>query len=147
MRQHDDSQQKPVKYCGICSCNSYHTHECPQLQEDNTVASTHNFYDATTIPPYNRKYYTQVGCDSQLAHLIPPRQQQAQPRQPYTYSQPQNNQNPKYQPLHNRQQYFPSNNPPFNYDEALRTLQKENQEIREAQKRTESQLTQLTEML
>ncbi|MED6190686.1 hypothetical protein PIB30_108195, partial [Stylosanthes scabra] len=35
----------------------------PQLQEDNTVVSTHKFYDATTIPPYNRKYYTQGGRD------------------------------------------------------------------------------------
>ncbi|MED6129891.1 hypothetical protein PIB30_112488, partial [Stylosanthes scabra] len=42
-RQPDNSQQKPVKHCGICSCNSHHTDECPQLQEDNTVASTHNF--------------------------------------------------------------------------------------------------------
>ncbi|MED6225429.1 hypothetical protein PIB30_093659 [Stylosanthes scabra] len=54
-QQPDDSQQKPVKHCGIYSCNSHHTDECPQLQEDNTVASTHNFYDATTIPHYNRR--------------------------------------------------------------------------------------------
>ncbi|MED6188240.1 hypothetical protein PIB30_084145, partial [Stylosanthes scabra] len=137
-RQPDDSQQKLVKYCGICSCNSHHTDECPQLQEDNAVASNHNFYDATTNPPYNRQYYTQGGHDNQPARWIPPQQQQAQPRQPYTYSQPHNNQNPRYQPPHNRQQYSPSNNPPFNFDEAIRIVKKENQEMREAQKRTEA---------
>ncbi|MED6164833.1 hypothetical protein PIB30_093922 [Stylosanthes scabra] len=146
-RQLDDSQQKPVRHCEICSCNSHHTDECPQLQEDSAVASTHNFYDVTTNPPYNRQYYTQGGRNNQPAHLNPPQQQQAQPRQPYTYSQPQNSQNPRYQLPQNRQQYPPSNSPPFNYDEALHTSQRENQEIREVQKRTESQLTQLTEML
>ncbi|MED6208600.1 hypothetical protein PIB30_046861 [Stylosanthes scabra] len=35
------------------------------LEEDNTVASTHNFYDATTIPPYNRQYYTEGGHEGQ----------------------------------------------------------------------------------
>ncbi|MED6223691.1 hypothetical protein PIB30_076562 [Stylosanthes scabra] len=65
-RQPDDSQQKPVKHCGICSCNSHHTDECPQLQEDNAVALTHNFYDATTNLPYNRQYYTQGGRDRKM---------------------------------------------------------------------------------
>ncbi|MED6186884.1 hypothetical protein PIB30_070914 [Stylosanthes scabra] len=137
-RQPGDSQQKPVKHSRICSCNSHHTDECPQLQEDNTVASTHNFYDATTNSPYNRQYYTQGGRDNQFARWIPPQQQQAQLRQLYTYSQPQNSQNLRYQPLHNRQQYSPSNNPPFNYDEAIRIVQKENQEMMEALKRTEA---------
>ncbi|MED6141574.1 hypothetical protein PIB30_104813, partial [Stylosanthes scabra] len=45
-RQPNDLQQKPIKHCGICCCNSHHTDEYPQLQEDNTVASTRNFYDA-----------------------------------------------------------------------------------------------------
>ncbi|MED6225308.1 hypothetical protein PIB30_092512 [Stylosanthes scabra] len=69
--QPDSSQQKP-------------------LQEDNTVASTHNFYDATTIPPYNKQYYTQGERDGQPTRWNPPQQPQPQPRQPYTYSQPQN---------------------------------------------------------
>ncbi|MED6164123.1 hypothetical protein PIB30_086679 [Stylosanthes scabra] len=117
------------------------------LQEDNTVTSTHNFYDATTNPPYNRQYYTQGGHDNQPARWIPPQQQQAQLRQPYTYSQPQNSQNPRYQPQHNCRQYSPSNNPPFNFDEGIRIVQKENQEMREAQKRTEAQLSHLTQLL
>ncbi|MED6149917.1 hypothetical protein PIB30_067197 [Stylosanthes scabra] len=71
-RQPDNSQQKPVKHCGICSCNSHHTNECPQLQEDNTVVSTNNIYDATTIPPYNKQYYTERGRDSQPDRWIPP---------------------------------------------------------------------------
>ncbi|MED6140048.1 hypothetical protein PIB30_089473 [Stylosanthes scabra] len=62
-------------------------------------------------------------------------------------SQPQNSQNPRYQPPHNRQQYSPATNPPFNFDEAIRTVQRENQEMREAQKRTESQLNHLAELL
>ncbi|MED6186275.1 hypothetical protein PIB30_065227 [Stylosanthes scabra] len=73
-QQPDDSQQKPIKHYGICSCNSHHTDKCPQLQEDNIVASTHNFYDATTNPPYNRKYYTQGGHDSHPTRWIPPQQ-------------------------------------------------------------------------
>ncbi|MED6189813.1 hypothetical protein PIB30_099722 [Stylosanthes scabra] len=43
----------------ICSCNFHHTNEYPQLQEDNTVALTHNFIEGTTIPPYNKQYDTQ----------------------------------------------------------------------------------------
>ncbi|MED6226270.1 hypothetical protein PIB30_101923 [Stylosanthes scabra] len=46
--------------------------EGQQLQEDNTVASTHNFYDDTTIPPYKKQYYTQGGRNGQPARWIPP---------------------------------------------------------------------------
>ncbi|MED6148978.1 hypothetical protein PIB30_058028 [Stylosanthes scabra] len=66
---------------------------------------------------------------------------------PYTYGQSQNSQNPRYQPPHNRQPYPSTNTPPISYDEALRTFQRENQEMREAQKRTESQLSHFTELL
>ncbi|MED6164351.1 hypothetical protein PIB30_089040, partial [Stylosanthes scabra] len=55
------------------------------LQEDNAVASTHNFHDTTINLPYNRQYYPQGGRDNQPARWIPPQEQQAQPRQPYTY--------------------------------------------------------------
>ncbi|MED6212023.1 hypothetical protein PIB30_079202 [Stylosanthes scabra] len=65
-------KQKSVKHCGISSCNSHHTDECPQLQENNTVASTHNFFDATTIPPYNKQYYTQGWRDGQPTRWNPP---------------------------------------------------------------------------
>ncbi|MED6196364.1 hypothetical protein PIB30_046773 [Stylosanthes scabra] len=54
---------------------------------------------------------------------------------PYTYSQPQNTQNTRYQPPQIRQQFPPTKNPPYNYDEAIRIYQKGNQEIRETQKR------------
>ncbi|MED6202134.1 hypothetical protein PIB30_102264, partial [Stylosanthes scabra] len=99
------------------------------------------------IRPTTGKKYTQGRLDNQPARWVPPQQQQAQPRQPYTYSQPQNNQNPRYQPTHNHQQYYPSSNPPFNFDEAICIVQKENQEMREVQKRTEAQLSHLTELL
>ncbi|MED6115429.1 hypothetical protein PIB30_090469 [Stylosanthes scabra] len=48
------SQQVPVKHCGICSCNSHFTDECPQLQEDQTIAASHNFYDNQQSSPNNR---------------------------------------------------------------------------------------------
>ncbi|MED6200526.1 hypothetical protein PIB30_086007 [Stylosanthes scabra] len=47
-------QQLSVKHCRICSCNSHHIDECPQLQEDNTVAASHNFYENQQPPPNNR---------------------------------------------------------------------------------------------
>ncbi|MED6142745.1 hypothetical protein PIB30_000307 [Stylosanthes scabra] len=103
-RQTDHSQQNSIKYCGVCSCNSHHTDECPQLQEDNLVASTHNFYSATVIPPYNKQYYTQGWKDEQQNQWSSP--QQNQPRQPYNPSR--NNQNTRYQPPHNRHQYLPT---------------------------------------
>ncbi|XP_057761452.1 uncharacterized protein LOC130981772 [Arachis stenosperma] len=39
-------QLVPQRVCGVCADYSHYTDECPQLQqEDNMVASTHNFYD------------------------------------------------------------------------------------------------------
>ncbi|MED6217641.1 hypothetical protein PIB30_019591 [Stylosanthes scabra] len=118
-RQTDHSQQNSIKYCGICSCNSHHTNECPQLQEDNLVASTHNFYSVTAIPPYNKQYYTQGWKDEQQNQWSSPQQNQS--RQPY--NQPRNNQNTRCQPPHNHQQYPPTNNQQMSEDEILRTLQ------------------------
>ncbi|MED6128263.1 hypothetical protein PIB30_096001, partial [Stylosanthes scabra] len=71
-RQPDAPQQTPAKHCGICSCNSHHTDECPQLQEGNTVELTHNFFEGTTIPPYNKQYYTQRWRDNQPTRWSPP---------------------------------------------------------------------------
>ncbi|MED6181864.1 hypothetical protein PIB30_023225 [Stylosanthes scabra] len=79
--------------------------------------------------------------------INPPQQQQGQQRQPYTYSQPQNNQNVRYQPPHNRQQPYPPNNPLLSVDEAMRIYQKENQEIKEIQRRTAKQIAKLYEMM
>ncbi|MED6196155.1 hypothetical protein PIB30_044654, partial [Stylosanthes scabra] len=87
-------------------------------------------------------------CDNQQNRWSSPQQpQQTQFRQPYTYSQPQNSQNPRYQPLHTRQTYPPPNVPPPNYEETLRTYQQESREIKETQKRFESQLSHITELL
>ncbi|MED6140535.1 hypothetical protein PIB30_094177 [Stylosanthes scabra] len=119
------SYVKPTRHCGICSCNSHYTDECPQLQDDNVVAATQDFFEPTANPPYNRQYRNQGWRDDQPVRGNPPQQQQ-----PYTYSQPQNSQNVRYQPPHNRQQPYPANNPPFNIDKAIRIYQKENQEIR-----------------
>ncbi|MED6172856.1 hypothetical protein PIB30_053785 [Stylosanthes scabra] len=125
-QQPNTSQQMPVKHCGICSCNSHYTDECPQLKKDNTVASSHNFYEVQPLPPQNKQYYTQP------------------------QSQPQNPKNPRYQPPHIRQTYPPNsqvNTFPPTYKEALRTSQQENKETRESQERTENQLTNLTDLL
>ncbi|MED6198644.1 hypothetical protein PIB30_068435, partial [Stylosanthes scabra] len=61
-------------------------------------------------------------------------------------SQPQNPQNKRYQPPHLRQN-LPMNPPPSNYDETLRTYQQESRELREAHKKTEARLNDLTELL
>ncbi|MED6226283.1 hypothetical protein PIB30_102067, partial [Stylosanthes scabra] len=56
----------------------------------------------------------------------------------------------RYQPLHTRQAYptnFPVNTFPTTYEEALRTFHQENKEMREAQKKTKTQLTNVTELL
>ncbi|MED6211210.1 hypothetical protein PIB30_071519 [Stylosanthes scabra] len=58
-QQADNSQQKPIKYCGICSCKSHHMDDCLQIQEDNTIAAAQNFVDFTIIPPNNKQYHIQ----------------------------------------------------------------------------------------
>ncbi|XP_052113820.1 uncharacterized protein LOC107474810 [Arachis duranensis] len=50
--QQHNQQLVPQRVCGICSCYSHYTDECPSLQEDNTLAATHNFYDRP-----NQGYY------------------------------------------------------------------------------------------
>ncbi|XP_015970168.1 uncharacterized protein LOC107493612 [Arachis duranensis] len=50
--QQYNQQLVPQRVCGICSCYSHYTDECPSLQEDNTLAATHNFYDRP-----NKRYY------------------------------------------------------------------------------------------
>ncbi|MED6143368.1 hypothetical protein PIB30_005640 [Stylosanthes scabra] len=99
--------------------------------DDNRVAATQDFFEPTANPPYNRQYRSQGWRDNQPIRGNPPTQQQGQQRQSYTYSQPQNNQNVRYQPPHNRQQPYPSTNPPLSVEEPMRIYQKENQEIKE----------------
>ncbi|MED6136738.1 hypothetical protein PIB30_058581 [Stylosanthes scabra] len=43
--QSSPPRQVPPKHCGVCSCNSHYTDECPQLQEDNIIVSSHNYCD------------------------------------------------------------------------------------------------------
>ena len=59
--QQHNQQLVPQRVCGICSCYSHHTDECPSLQEDNTLAATHNFYDRP-----NQGYYQ--GGNSNQGH-------------------------------------------------------------------------------
>nr|XP_025635931.1 uncharacterized protein LOC112730025 [Arachis hypogaea] len=60
--QYQQSQQLvPQRVCGICSCYSHYTDECPSLQEDNTLAATHNFYDRPFYDRPNQGYHSQGG--------------------------------------------------------------------------------------
>ncbi|XP_015970044.1 eukaryotic peptide chain release factor GTP-binding subunit-like [Arachis duranensis] len=59
--QQHNQQLVPQKVCGICSCYSHYTDECPSLQEDNTLAAIHNFYDRP-----NQGYYQ--GGNSNQGH-------------------------------------------------------------------------------
>ncbi|MED6157919.1 hypothetical protein PIB30_027972 [Stylosanthes scabra] len=120
----DISYPKPTKHCGICSCDSHYTDERPQLQDDNVVAATQDFFEPTANPPYNRQFRNKGWRDNQL-----------------------NNQNVRYQPPHNRQQPYASKNSPLSVDEAIRIYQKENQEIKEIRKRTAEQIAKLYEMM
>ncbi|MED6190722.1 hypothetical protein PIB30_108670, partial [Stylosanthes scabra] len=86
--------------------------------------------------------------DNQQNRWNPPQQpQQNQFRQPCTYNQPQNPQNQRYQPPHTRQTYPPPNVPPPNYEETLRAYQQESREMKENQKRLDSQLSHITKLL
>ncbi|XP_015944649.1 uncharacterized protein LOC107469786 [Arachis duranensis] len=54
--QQYSQQLVPQKVCGICSCYFHYTDECPNLQEDNTLVVTHNYYDHP-----NQGYHQQGG--------------------------------------------------------------------------------------
>ncbi|MED6156315.1 hypothetical protein PIB30_013347 [Stylosanthes scabra] len=121
--------QAPPKHCGICSCNLHYNDECPQFQEDNVIGSSHNYYDG---PPQNRQYQpqSQGWCDNQQGHWNS--NQQSQYRQPYNNNNPpQNSQNTRYQTPH----------------KAFRLSQQENKEMREVAKRTEAQISHLTDLM
>ncbi|MED6217199.1 hypothetical protein PIB30_015533 [Stylosanthes scabra] len=74
----NNSYIKPTRHCGICSCDSHYTDECPQLQDDNMVAATQDFFEPTANPPYNRQYRNQGWRDNKPICGNPPTQQQGQ---------------------------------------------------------------------
>ncbi|MED6181725.1 hypothetical protein PIB30_021995 [Stylosanthes scabra] len=117
-QQAGNSQQKPIKYCGICSCNSNHTDECLQIQEDNTIAVAQNFVDFTIKPPNNKQYRVQ-GPNGQPVRWNPSPQQLAQFRQPYISTMPQHTQNVRYQSPYLCQQFPSTNDPPNKYEEGF----------------------------
>ncbi|MED6213041.1 hypothetical protein PIB30_089411 [Stylosanthes scabra] len=98
------------------------------------------------IPPYNKQYYTQGWRDTQPTRWNPSQQQQNQNRQQHTYTPPQNQQNQRHQPPHLRPNP-PMNPPPSSVDETPRTYQQESRELKEAHKRIEAHLNDLTELL
>ncbi|MED6169031.1 hypothetical protein PIB30_017396 [Stylosanthes scabra] len=107
-----------------------------------TVADTNN---TSAVEQGNKQYYTQGWKEEQPNQWGPP--QQNQPRQPYNYNQPQNNQNTRYHPPHNCQQYPPTSNHPMSQDEIIRVFQRENQEAKEFNKQAMIQLNQITELM
>ncbi|MED6188922.1 hypothetical protein PIB30_090613, partial [Stylosanthes scabra] len=130
---------------GICSCNSHHTDECPQLQDDNVIASSHNYYDG---PPPNRQYQqqSQGWRDNQQGRWNS--NQQPEYRQPYNNNNPpQNSQNSRYQPPHSRQPYPSNTNSQPSYEDTIRAFHQESKEMRDATKRTEAQISHLTDLL
>ncbi|MED6119262.1 hypothetical protein PIB30_010187 [Stylosanthes scabra] len=137
--------QVPPKHCGICSCNSHYTDECPQLQEDNVIASSHNYYDG---PPQNHQYQqqSQGWRDNQQGRWNS--NQQPQYRQPYNNNNPaQNSQNSRYQPPHSRQPYPSNTNSKSSYEDAIRVCQQGNKELREVAKRIEAQISHLIDLM
>ncbi|KAL4275888.1 hypothetical protein AHAS_Ahas20G0152200 [Arachis hypogaea] len=44
----------PQRVCRICACNSHYTDECPQLQENNTLAATNAYFNHSTQGPYQQ---------------------------------------------------------------------------------------------
>ncbi|MED6162520.1 hypothetical protein PIB30_071242 [Stylosanthes scabra] len=138
--------QVPPKHCGICSCNSHYTDECPQLQEDNVIASSHNYHDG---PPQNCQYQqqSQEWRDNQQGRWNS--NQQSQYRQPYNNNNPPRNSqnNTRYQPPHSRQRYPSNNNSQHSYEESFRLSQQENKKMREVAKRSEAQISHLTNLM
>ncbi|MED6177105.1 hypothetical protein PIB30_094720 [Stylosanthes scabra] len=137
--------QVPAKHCGICSCNSHYTDECPRLQEDNVITSSHNYYDG---PPPNRQYQqqSQGWRDNQQGHSNS--NQQPQYRQSYNNNNPpQNSQNSRYQPPHSKQPYPSNTNSQPSYEDTIRAFHQESKEMRKATKRTEAQISHLTDLL
>ncbi|MED6164558.1 hypothetical protein PIB30_091277 [Stylosanthes scabra] len=72
VQRQQTSQVEPPKHCGICAFNSHYTDECPQLQEDHTIAATHNLYDQPSSNTNNQGWRNNQA----------PRQQPSQPQQP-----------------------------------------------------------------
>ncbi|MED6126805.1 hypothetical protein PIB30_082044, partial [Stylosanthes scabra] len=131
-RKHPPSQLEPPKYCVICSYNTHYT--------DEVERQSIFFVEPTT------------------------RCQTYQNQQPsYTYNRPQNfqNQNPpyqqsyqspnqqRYQPPHIRQNIPNHQTPPpqSTIKEALQPLYQENKEFRNSQRRTETPLSTITDLL
>ncbi|MED6157359.1 hypothetical protein PIB30_022485 [Stylosanthes scabra] len=93
------------------------------------MASTHNLYDSQPTPTNNRQSNNQGWRDNQQNRWNPPQQSHQ-----------------RYQSPHTRQ------NPQFSVgqslaDDALRTLQQESRELKEAQKRTDAQISNLTDLI
>ncbi|MED6115725.1 hypothetical protein PIB30_093424 [Stylosanthes scabra] len=101
----------PPRVCGICACNSHYTDECPQLQDDNTLAATNPLPNRAPYHPNNQgqygNSYNQGWMDNSNQRWNQPQQNQAYHNQPH-YNQ-QTYQNPLYQPQHQNQPYQPQN--------------------------------------
>ncbi|XP_015954691.1 uncharacterized protein LOC107479060 [Arachis duranensis] len=52
----------PSRICSVCACNTYYTDECPQIQEDTTLAVANPYPQR---PNYNQGSYPQGGNQNQ----------------------------------------------------------------------------------
>ncbi|MED6121853.1 hypothetical protein PIB30_033968 [Stylosanthes scabra] len=97
--------ETPPRVCEICACNSHYTDECPQLQDDNTLAATNPFPNRAPYHPSNQGQYgnsnNQGWRDNSNQRWNQPQQNQAYHNQQY-HNPPHHNQqtyqNPLYQP-------------------------------------------------
>ncbi|MED6117317.1 hypothetical protein PIB30_108830, partial [Stylosanthes scabra] len=158
-RQQHASQVEPPKHCGICACTSHFTDECPQLQEDHTIAATHNFYDQPSsntnnqswrnnqAPRWNQPNNPNQSSQNYHQHSSQPHQSSHiyQNQSSYNHNQPQQYQNQshqqRYQPPPQRQQPSQPQQPPM--DDFRLFLQ----EQRVYQKQQATQMANLTEIL
>ncbi|XP_016185279.1 uncharacterized protein LOC107626900 [Arachis ipaensis] len=68
--QQHNQQLVPQRVCGICSCYSHHTDECPSLQEDNTLAAvSFSLEEAMKHPPENHSLFRCDPIDNIVAEV------------------------------------------------------------------------------
>ncbi|XP_016199862.1 uncharacterized protein LOC107640875 [Arachis ipaensis] len=141
----------PSRIYDVCACNTHYTDECPQLQEDTTLAVANPY---TQRPNYNQRSYQHGGNQNKgwrdnstqrwnqafQAHLNQNAQvyyHQYPQGQPQYQQPPQSQPQGKYQHPHSRpsplqvNQALPSNQPHMN--DTIHTFMKEQQEFHKKQ--------------
>ncbi|KAL4276268.1 hypothetical protein AHAS_Ahas20G0190200 [Arachis hypogaea] len=150
--------EEPPRICGVCACNTHYTNECPQLQEDTTLAVANSYPQR---PNYNQGSYKHGGNQNQRWNQAPQTQPnqnsqvyyhqhpQGQPQYQQPYQQPPQSQpQGKYIHPHSRpipsqvNQALPSNQSHMN--DTIHTFM---QEQREFHKKQEAYMATIAEAL